>query len=226
MLTYRDGTAAKDNPSLKLHSNSFLIQFYSDGIGITNPLGPKKDKHKLTLYYFLLEDLPDFVKSMLQSIGIVGICPTKFLSIQTNRMKFFEPIIKDLNHLQTTGLVVQTFSGQLHFAFSLFAADNLASHEIGGFQQNFNSGQFCRLCHISYKFRLIPLTEISFLPRTVTTHDAYIRQAVNLFNTRPVAGVVGESPLSRLIAFHAIKSLPDDLMHDYAEGINKNFVFI
>ncbi|CAF4114661.1 unnamed protein product [Adineta steineri] len=62
MLTYRDGTAAKDNPSLKLHPNSFLIQLYSDGIGITNPLGPKKDKHKLTLYYFLLEDLPDFVK--------------------------------------------------------------------------------------------------------------------------------------------------------------------
>ncbi|CAF1416102.1 unnamed protein product, partial [Adineta steineri] len=219
MLTYRDGTAAIDNPSLKLHPNSFLIQLYSDGIGITNPLGPKKDKHKLTLYYFLLEDLLDFVKSMLQSIGLVGICPTKFLSIQTNRMKFFEPIINDLNHLQTTGLVVQTFNGQLHFAFSLFAADNLASNEIGGFQQNFNSGQFCRLCHISYKFRLIPLTDISFLPRTVTTNDAYVRQAVNLFNTRPVAGVVGESPLSKLIAFHAIKSLPNDLMHDYAEGV-------
>ncbi|CAF4338107.1 unnamed protein product [Adineta steineri] len=134
-------------------------------------------------------------------------------------MKFFEPIIKDLNHLQTTDLVIQTFNGQLHFAFSLFAADNLASHEIGGFQQHFNSGQFCRLCHISYKFRLIPLTEISFLPRTVTTHDAYVRQAVNLFNIRPVAGVVGESRLSKLIAFHAIKSLPNDLMHDYAEGV-------
>ncbi|CAF4427275.1 unnamed protein product, partial [Adineta steineri] len=126
MLTYRDGTAAKDNPSLKLDPDSFLIQLYSDGIGITNPLGPKKDKQKLTLYYFLLEDIPDFVKSMLQSIGLVGICPTKFLSIQKNRMKFFEPIVKDLNHLQTTGLVVQTFNGQLHFAFSLFAADNLA----------------------------------------------------------------------------------------------------
>ncbi|CAF1431235.1 unnamed protein product [Adineta steineri] len=226
MLTYRDGTAAKDNPSLKLHPNSFLIQLYSDGIGITNPLGPKKGKHKLTLYYFPLEDLPDFLKSMLQSTGLVGICPTKFLSIQTNRMKFFESIIKNLNHLQTTGLVVQTFNRQLHFAFSLFAADNLASHEIGGFQQNFNSGQFCRLYHISYKFRLIPLTEISSLPRAVTTHDAYVRQAVNLFNTRPVAGVVGESPLSKLIAFHAIKSLPNDLMHDYAEGIKKNVVFI
>ena len=101
MLTYRDGTAAKDNPTLIHYPNSFLIELYSDGIGITNPIGPKKDEHKLTLYYFLLEDLPDLVRSMLQSIGLIGICPTKHLSLQTNRKKYFEPIIKDLNRLQT-----------------------------------------------------------------------------------------------------------------------------
>ncbi|CAF2123466.1 unnamed protein product [Rotaria magnacalcarata] len=121
MLTYRDGTAAQDNPSLKIHPNSFLIQFYTDGIGITNPIGPKKDEHKLTLFYFVLEDLPDLVRSMLQSIGLVGICPTKYLSLQTNQTKYFEAIIKDLNYLQTTGLAVQTFNGQLHFAFSVLA---------------------------------------------------------------------------------------------------------
>ncbi|CAF1543538.1 unnamed protein product [Rotaria sordida] len=220
MLTYRDGTAAKDNPSLKLYPNSFLIQLYSDGIGITNPIGPKKDEHKLTLYYFVLEDLPDLVPSMLQSIGLVGICPTKYLSLQTNRIKYFEPIVKDLNYLQTTGLVVQTLNGQLHFAFSLLAVDNLAAHEIGGFQRNFNSGQFCRLCHISYQFRLTSLTDISFLLHTITTHNAYVQEAANSFNTRTIAGVVGESPLSDLIGFHPIKSLPRDVMHDFAEGSN------
>ncbi|CAF1401409.1 unnamed protein product, partial [Rotaria sordida] len=219
MLTYRDGTAAKDNPSLKLYPNSFLIQLYSDGIGITNPIGPKKDEHKLTLYYFVLEDLPDLVRSMLQSIGLVGICPTKYLSLQTNRIKYFEPIVKDLNYLQTTRLAVQTFNGQLHFGFSLLAADNLAAHEIGGFQRNFNSGQFCRLCHISYQFRLTSLTDISFLPRTITTHNAYVQEAANSFNTRTIAGVVGDSPLSDLIGFHPIKSLPRDVMHDFAEDV-------
>ena len=220
MLTYRDGTGAKDNPSLKLYPNSFLIQLYSDGIGVTNPIGPKKDEHKLTLYYFVLEDLPDVVRSMLQLIGLVGICTIKYLSLQTNRIKYFEPIVKDLNYLQTAGLAVQTFNGQLHFAFSLLAADNLASHEIGGFQRNFNSGQFCRLCHISYQFRLTPLTDTSFLPRTVNTHNAYVQQATNSFNTRTIAGVVGESALSNLIGFHSIKSLPNDVMHDFAEGQN------
>ncbi|CAF1531354.1 unnamed protein product [Adineta ricciae] len=219
ILTYRDGTAAKDNPSLNHDPNSFLIQLYSDGIGITNPLGPKKDKHKLTLYYFVLEDLLDVVRSMLQSIGLVGICPTKHLSLQRNRSKYFAPIVNDLNRLQTTGLIVQTFNGQLHFAFSLFAADNLASHEIGGFQQNFNSGQFCRLCHISYQLRLTHLTNISFLPRRVATHNVHVQQAVSSSNTKTTAGVMGESPLSNLIGFHRIKSLPNDVMHDFAEGV-------
>ncbi|CAF3857056.1 unnamed protein product [Rotaria sp. Silwood1] len=220
MLIYRDGTVAKDNPSLKLHPNSFLIQLYSDGIGVTNPIGPKKDEHKLTVYYFVLEDLPDVVRSMLQSIGLVGICPTKYVSLQTNRIKYFEPIVKDLNYLQTTGFTVQTFDGQLHFAFSLLAADNLASHEIGDFQRNFNSGQFCHLCHISYQFRLTLLTDISFLPRIVTTHNTYVQQATNSFNRRTIASVVGESALSNSIGFHSIKSLPNDIMHDFAEGQN------
>lgn len=220
MLNYRDGIAAKDNPSLTLHRNSFLIQLYSDGIGVTNPIGPKKDEHKLTLYYFVLEDLPDIVRSMLQSIGLIGICPTKYLSLETNRTKYFEPIIKDLNHLQTAGLAIQTFNGQLHFAFSVFAADNLASHEIGGFQRNFNSGYFCRSCHISYQFRLTPLTDITFLPRAVTTHNTYVQQVINSLNRINVAGVMSESPLSNLIGFHPIKSLPNDLMHDFAEGTN------
>ncbi|CAM4845515.1 unnamed protein product [Rotaria magnacalcarata] len=185
MLTYRDGTAAQDNPSLKIHPNSFLIQFYTDGIGIANPIGPKKDEYKLTLFYFVLEDLPD----------LVGICPTKYLSLQTNQTKYFEAIIKDLNYLQTTVLAVQTFNGQLHFAFSVLAADNLASNEIGGFQRNFNSGQFCRSCHISYQFKLTPLTDISFLPRKVTTHNAYVQQVVNSSNARIIAGVAGVCPL-------------------------------
>ncbi|CAF2790246.1 unnamed protein product [Rotaria sp. Silwood2] len=76
MLTYRDGTAAQDNPSLKLYPDSFLIQLYTDGIRVTNTIGPKKDDHKLKLYYFVLEDLPDAVRSMLQSMGLVGIYST------------------------------------------------------------------------------------------------------------------------------------------------------
>ncbi|CAF4219909.1 unnamed protein product, partial [Rotaria magnacalcarata] len=71
MLTYRDGTEAKDNSLLKLNPNVFLIQFYSDGIGVTNPIGPKKDEHKLTLYYFVLEDLPDVVRSMLHQLVLL-----------------------------------------------------------------------------------------------------------------------------------------------------------
>ncbi|CAF0761503.1 unnamed protein product [Didymodactylos carnosus] len=176
MFTYRDAQQAKSNPSLQQHGDSFLLQLYTDGAGITNPIGPKKNKHKLSFYYFLFEDLPDITRSMLQSIGLVGLCYTEYLSTKLNRTKFFAPIIEDLNALQTSGLSVKTFDGTLHFAFSTLSGDHLASNEIGGFQRNFNSSNFCRVCHISYRQSLIPLTDISFLPRTKTTHDKYVRK--------------------------------------------------
>ncbi|CAF0915667.1 unnamed protein product [Didymodactylos carnosus] len=130
MFTYRDAQQAKSNPSLQQHGDSFLLQLYTDGAGITNPIGPKKNKHKLSFYYFLFEDLPDITRSMLQSIGLVGLCYTEYLSTKLNRTKFFAPIIEDLNALQTSGLSVKTFDGTLHFAFSTLSGDHLASNEI------------------------------------------------------------------------------------------------
>ncbi|CAF0724721.1 unnamed protein product, partial [Didymodactylos carnosus] len=150
MLTYRDGSAAQTNPSLQLHPNSFLLQIYTDSK----------------------------IYPMLQSIGLIGICFTIHLSLQTN-----------------PGLSVKTFSGRLHFGFSLMAADHLASNEIGGFQRNFNSGYFCRLCHVSYRFKSIPLTDISFLPRTITTHNTHVQQVLQSNNTRIITGVAGVCPL-------------------------------
>ena len=42
LLSYRDGTAAAANKSLQTNINSFLLQLYSDEVGVTNPIGPKK----------------------------------------------------------------------------------------------------------------------------------------------------------------------------------------
>ncbi|CAF0880050.1 unnamed protein product, partial [Didymodactylos carnosus] len=218
MFSYRDGDQAKNNPSLQRHSNSLMFQLYTDGIGVTNPIGPKKDSHKLTVFYFLLEDLPEDVRSMLKSIILIGICYTDYLDKQSAN-KFFEPIVNDLNELQTTGIRIESFSGILHFAFTTLSADNLASNEIGGFQKNFNAGNFCRMCHISYEHRLYPLNTISFLPRTRLTHDNYVKKVLEANNGSVIQGVRSRSILSKLIGYHPIVSLPNDIMHDYSEGV-------
>lgn len=218
MLTYRHGVSAVDNPSLQSHPEAFLIQLYIDDVGVTNPIGPRKDEHKLTLLYFLLEDLPQIVRSLLQSIGVLGICYSKDLSIRENQVNYFQHIVKDLNSLQEKGIGVKTFNGHLFFAFTLLAADNLASNDIGGFQRNFNSGSFCRSCFISYEFKTISLIDVSFVPRTIKKHDKLVEAILASRNRRSIRGVTGKSVLSELIGFHAVKSLPNDIMHDFAEG--------
>ncbi|CAF4668391.1 unnamed protein product, partial [Didymodactylos carnosus] len=124
---------------------------------------------------------------------------------------------EDLNKLQMTGLSVPTFNGRLNFAFSVLAGDHLACNEIGGFQKNFSSGQFCRLCHVSYEQRLIPLTKISFPQRTTDEHDRLVQKVLQMNNGTILEGVADLSPLSTLIGFHAVTSLPNDIMHDFAE---------
>ena len=55
---------------------------------------------------------------------------------------FLEPFVKDLNKLVTDGITVPLETGTVTFRGTLlaFLADNLASHEVGGFKE----------CHLLY----------------------------------------------------------------------------
>ncbi|CAF4138754.1 unnamed protein product, partial [Didymodactylos carnosus] len=145
------------------------------------------------------QDLPDVVRSILQSIGLIEICLTKLLSTESNRRSYFEPIVTDLNTLQTSGINVGTFDGRVYFSFTVLAADHLASNEVGGFQRNFSSGYFCRLCYIS------------------ASHQQKLEQLMQSKDKPILSGVTGESFLAKLVGFHPVNSLPFDLMHDFAE---------
>jgi hypothetical protein len=85
MFSFRDGTKGK-----KMNKQTFLIQLYVDGIGVTNPIGPKKGQHKLTLVYFTLEDIPDIFRSTLNCINLVAICHTKYLDNDIKIKKFYD----------------------------------------------------------------------------------------------------------------------------------------
>ncbi|CAF1438390.1 unnamed protein product, partial [Rotaria sp. Silwood1] len=69
ILSNRQSRSVKSNLSRQTNSNSLLLKLYTDGIGITNPIGAKKDSHKFTCFYYLLDDLPDIVRSQVNSIG-------------------------------------------------------------------------------------------------------------------------------------------------------------
>ncbi|CAF1267560.1 unnamed protein product [Didymodactylos carnosus] len=212
MYSFRDGSNGQN-----IDPHSFLLQLYSDGVGLTNPIGAKKDQHKVTLVYFLLEDIPEVFRSTLQCINLVAICYTKYLSNE-NLRKFYQPIVKELNDLQLNGLMINGNNETLRFKFSTFSADNLAANEIGGFQQTFSHGHFCRRCLISYKNRIIPLTDLTIIQRTENRHEQYVEQVINQNGGAAVFGVTRMSPLDELDGFYPTISLPGDIMHDLFEG--------
>ncbi|CAF3976229.1 unnamed protein product [Adineta steineri] len=74
MLSIRDGHYGN-----RFDEDSLLIQFYLNDIGLTNPLGAKRDKHKMTMVYFCLEDVPDKYRSKLNFIQLVAVCESKHL---------------------------------------------------------------------------------------------------------------------------------------------------
>ncbi|CAF3158929.1 unnamed protein product [Rotaria sp. Silwood2] len=127
----------------------FNIVLYSNEVSVTNPIGPKKDEQKLLLFYYMLDDLLPIIRSLLNSIGLIGICLSKFLTNPSHRHIYFESMTNDLNELQTKGFTLSTCTGRLYFAFDLMATDNLAANDLGGFQKNFNNGHFCRMCYVS-----------------------------------------------------------------------------
>ncbi|CAF4608406.1 unnamed protein product, partial [Rotaria magnacalcarata] len=68
---------------------------------------------------------------------------------------------------------------QIYFTFTTMAADNLAAHEVGGFQQSFSSGYICRRCLITYENRLIPLTDVHFVRRAANQHQRVLQSLEN-----------------------------------------------
>jgi hypothetical protein len=131
--------------------------------------------------------------------------------------RFFKPIVENLNDLQQHGLVINGRS--IKFSFSTIVADNLAAHQIGGFQSSFSNGYICRRCFIQHSDLNLPMSQNKPDIRTSIYHDALILQINSNLNKSSIMGVVGRSPLYDLDGFHSIMSLPADLMHDYLEGV-------
>jgi hypothetical protein len=83
MFSFRDG-----NYGARIDDDSLLVQLYIDDIGLTNPIGAKKDQHKMSMIYFALEDVPDQFRSQLDCIHLLAICESKILKVNNVDAKF------------------------------------------------------------------------------------------------------------------------------------------
>ena len=213
-----DGDYFKGNQILSHEDISLCITLYIDDFEICNPLGTSRKKHKVCGVYWILANLPKKYKSLLSSIYLALLCKTEHIKIYGYN-SVLEPLIKDIQYLETVGVFVEKLGCNVKGTILYVAADNLAAHSLGGFQESFNVDKFCRFCLCSREeIQTCDVRSGKFILRTPELYN----EAVNVLKHSEllsVDGVKRECPFNRLTGFHACQGFAPDFLHDVLEGI-------
>ncbi|CAF3832604.1 unnamed protein product [Rotaria sordida] len=216
---YRNAEIGRQHHILNNKKNSLLLQLYSDDLDVVNPLMGKNAVHKLTTFYFSLDDLPSRHSSSLRVVYLLLLYYKKDFEDQNNRRILFEQLGQDLRSLENDDLILPGDKTPTYFTISTLCSDNLAAHELGGFTRTFTTGYFCRYCFTHHHDMKHIYKESQTLIRTAESHDIQLKHVENVPSDKSMYGINEASALSFISSFHPITSLPPDLMHDAMEGI-------
>ena len=215
---YTDGTAFKKNDFFKANSRSLHLILFQDAFQVVNPLGSSKKKYKILAVYLSLGNLPPQLRSSTNQMQLVLLCLEKDFK-EFGQEKVFGRLIKDLKDVEQTG--VETPVGLLKGSVVAITGDNLGSHCIGGFTENFSTTpHFCRYCNITKNEFLSGKGFSLGEARSTTSYS----EAINYLADNPEetmhTGIKFNSVFNSLQYFHVCNpGLPPCLGHDLFEGV-------
>jgi hypothetical protein len=220
---YTDGENFEAHAVFRTHPDAIRLHGYIDDFEVCNPLGSARTKHKLTAVYFYVGNLPKQYTSNLRSIHVALLARTAFVKKYT-LSKVLEVFAEDLKRLEVEGITVRIGSENFHVMASLatISADNLGSHQLGGFRMSFSCGRVCRHCLVTYDdlSKFVSENDDRFPPlRTQSVHATHVQSVLEDPTLTPVYGVNGKNALKDLPSFDPIQCLPPDCMHDVLEGV-------
>lgn len=160
-----------DNSLFQSDPKSLGLILYEDAFEVANPLGSGKKKHKVLAVYF---SLTPHNGSNVDQMQLALLCREQDYKY-FGHDKLFSSLIRDLKDLEENGVVMvdgQVYRGTL----CAMADDNLGSHSIGGFRENFSrSTHFCRFCDTDREtFISSPLAKASV--RTAESYNGHVQQ--------------------------------------------------
>ena len=125
---YRNGEIGRQHRLTNERNNCCLLQLYSDDLGVVNPLMGKNAEHKLTTFYFSIDDLPARKNSTLSAVYLLLLCYKKDFADPNNRRILFSQLKQDLTSLEVDGLLLPGGIIPTYFTISTLCADNLAGN--------------------------------------------------------------------------------------------------
>lgn len=199
-----------------------VFQDVWDGENVTNNTLKKYGSLGLILYqdvlavYLSLADLLPYNRSNTDQMQLVLLCKEKDFK-HFGQDLVLGRLVKDLKELEKSGIVLpngQVCKGILHS----ICGDNLGSHNIGGFFENFSTSvHFCRYCEMEReKFHADPLTRAA--TRTVQSYREHVQRIEG--GLAHSGGIKFDSLFNEFSYFHVCQpGLPPCIGHDLFEGI-------
>lgn len=211
-----DGQNFKSNKFFNDNPGCLKLILYQDAFEIVNPLGSAKKTHKVVAVYVSVANLPAHIRSNTDHMSLVLLCTENDLK-HFGIAKVFSKLLTDLKDLENNGISVagETIKGALY----CIAGDNLGSHSIGGFTENFSRAPyFCRYCEITRdEFTSDP--NMCAPQRTPDKYDTAI-DGLQAEANQGIRGIKTNSVFNTLKAFHVCQpGLPPCLGHDVFEGV-------
>ncbi len=153
----KDGKNFSENSLFQADPSSLGLIIYQDSFEVVNPLGSARKKHKLLAVYLTLSDILPHNRSNIDHMQLVLLCNEQDFK-QFGPAHVFSSLIEELKDLEENGVVVND-GKTLKASLCSIVGDNLGSHTIGGFVENFSrSLHFCRYCTIDRNtFHATPL---------------------------------------------------------------------
>lgn len=216
--SFQDGKYYKDKKLLGQQNLCISLALYIDDFEVCNPLGTSRKLHKITAVYWVVLNLPSRFRSNLSSIQLALL--GKSVDVKHyGYEKFFEPLIKDIRHLEQERIFVKVVGQFVKGTVYCVSADNLGALGLAVFSEGFTVDKFCRFCLISRDQIATPEVN-DFQFRCVDQHNAFLEELRQTDNLQSVNGVKKECVLGKhLLFFHPITGFPPDVLHDLFEGV-------
>jgi hypothetical protein len=215
---FMDGSVAKSNVLFIELGNAIKLILYQDAFEVVNPLGSAKKKHKVLAVYLTLGNIYPQNRSQIDQMQLV-------LLVRESDFKFFgqnavfRVLVNDLKKIEQDGVLVDT--KYIRGTVAMILGDNLGSHCIGGFVENFSRCPYvCRFCLLETENIHVGDVFDTFCQRSPDNYNADLKNLESNPDLNNYKGIKFNSIFNELKYYHVCNpGLPPCLGHDLFEGV-------
>lgn len=215
------GDVMKENQLFQSDLLAIRLHISADEFEICNPIGSKATIHKLTAFYFTIQNLPPQFRSKSDNIFLFCLCYSDDLKTKyTDINDIWDLVVKDIGFLETHGIYLEngeTIKGSI----ALMSFDNLGANSMLGFVSCFRAQFFCRFCEMPINDCRVECRENPTIRRTIESYNKILDRIENSAKVdfKDSRGIKMKCVLNELQYFHILKNFTVDPMHDLNEGV-------